>query len=79
MYSWMEWYEIADQTIDISYESTADGYIPLECNGVLPNGKRCRTKVKDGSRVRINGVTVGRRVHCTLCDHDEVRKVGKEK
>ena len=46
MYSWQEWSEAAETTLDLAYEVNDQGLIPLECEGRISiTGKICTTKL----------------------------------
>ena len=77
MWSWTDWEDQAPQHPDLSLEANEDGYIPLECNGRIGK-KKCRTKVRDGHEIkRIKGKAIERFVYCSLCGHEDWRKLGK--
>lgn len=76
MYSWKEWSEAAETTIDLSYEANELGLIPLSCDRLHHKGRKCSAKVFDSPQKRRQGGIGYRRVQCMLCGWESWRKIG---
>lgn len=81
MWTWKEWDDAAETTLDLHYEISRLGLIPLSCRKILsPNGRECTAKVFDAPQTEIgkSGI-VYRKVQCLLCGREDWRKVGLRK
>lgn len=77
MFSWEEWLNEAETTLDLAYEANDQGLIPLECEGRLPSsGRKCSTKLFNAPQKRKQGGVAYQRVCCLLCGWQSWRKVG---
>lgn len=77
MWSWSEWSEAAETTLDLAYETNEQGLIPLECPARLPSSRRaCSTKLFNAPQKRRQAGTAYQRVCCLLCGWEGFRKIG---
>ena len=77
MWSWQDWSESAETTLDLAYEANDLGLIPLECQGRLrPTNRTCKTKLFNAPQKRRQGGLPYQRVYCLLCGWEDWRKVG---
>lgn len=80
MWSWQEWSESAETTLDLAYEANALGLIPLECPCKLSvTGKLCKTKLFNAPQKRKEKGITYQKVQCLLCGCEAWRKVGLKK
>lgn len=73
MWSWKDWKEQGGNLPDLSFQRNQQGSIPLECNGLLRNNQRCKTKLQDGLKKKGT-----RLVFCNICGWRGERVVGRE-
>jgi hypothetical protein len=79
MWKWEDWQEQGTNLPDLSYESLVYGTcnaIPLKCAGISRRGKRCETKLCDGTP---NFKTKKSLVRCPICNWTGIRVVGLKK
>ncbi|HNC59894.1 MAG TPA: hypothetical protein PLP33_31020 [Leptospiraceae bacterium] len=80
MWSWQDWSESAETTLDLSYEANELGLIPLECPCKFSvTHRQCKAKLFNApQKKKIKGKDY-QLVRCLLCGCVDWRKIGLKK
>lgn len=77
MWSWQEWSENAETTLDLAYEANELGLIPLECPCRFSVTRRqCKAKLFNAPQKKIQNGVKYQKVQCLLCGCEGWRKIG---